>query len=406
MKLSLKNRLRLISLLPIIILFFITSYFVFTSYKNYKSAEQTQQKLSSNKKLGNLVNNISRERGMTVLYLGNSSASTFEALTQQRKIVDVLEAKYLNSVKNTPSLLKAAFKRMKAIRLAVDTHKTNFKEVYSNVYGDIENIAISELENISLGQRDNQINNYAAEYITFLKANKYTAAERDYISYAIAQMKPLTKANIDKWISLIANADALNYSSLRDENLIYKLNKIFISDDTKALFEDINSQRATILITAKSGTYSTKSAIWFAMLSEKINIISNAQDVLLTAIDERAVQVKTKALKILTIILGIWIISIILAILSFLLSNEITRNIHTLENILKRVAEDTNGGEVDSEINLHTTKGTQEAYELLENIIEQTKKDKELAQEASQAKSIFLANMSHEIRTPLIRTTT
>ncbi|MEJ2372872.1 MAG: hypothetical protein P8Y16_03610, partial [Sulfurimonas sp.] len=72
MQLGLKNRLRLISLLPIIILFSITSYFVYDSYENYRAAQLLQDRLAANKELNSLVNNISRERGMTVMYLGNS----------------------------------------------------------------------------------------------------------------------------------------------------------------------------------------------------------------------------------------------------------------------------------------------------------------------------------------------
>ncbi|MDX1296324.1 MAG: ATP-binding protein, partial [Sulfurimonadaceae bacterium] len=45
--------------------------------------------------------------------------------------------------------------------------------------------------------------------------------------------------------------------------------------------------------------------------------------------------------------------------------------------------------------------GTAQAYAALETVIEQTRRDKEFALEASEAKSMFLANMSHEIRTPL-----
>ena len=92
MQIGLKNRLRLISLFPIAILLSITSYFVYNSYKNYRSAQILQNKLSENRQLNLLVNNISRERGMTVMYLGKSSQNTLRSLLKQRKIVDKQEA--------------------------------------------------------------------------------------------------------------------------------------------------------------------------------------------------------------------------------------------------------------------------------------------------------------------------
>jgi signal transduction histidine kinase/CheY-like chemotaxis protein len=409
MQLGLKNRLRLISLLPIILLFSVTSYFVYDSYQNYVAAQQLQDRLSTNRELNELLNNISRERGMTVIYLGNSSPNTLKSLVKQRKIVDTLSVKYLQSVKNTTTphdreaanKLEAALQEIKKIRSRVDEHKTNFEEVFKTVYGKAESIAIKELESITSAQVDNQINEYAQKYIAFVRANQFTTAERDYISYTIAKSTPLEEEDINKWISLIAKADAFSYDTLKEKSLVEKLDQIFKNEDAQELFEDINNERAQILIAASSGEYETNAGVWFAMLSEKTNLIFKAEDTLLTTMDERAITIKTDALQFLAITLTVWFVSIILAILGFLLSNEIARNILSLENVLKRAEQDTVDSIEHSNINLQTAQGTEEAYHLLENIIEQTRKDKQAAQEASEAKSMFLANMSHEIRTPL-----
>jgi len=93
MQLKLKNRLKLISLLPISILFSVTSYFVYDSYTNYQSAQVLHEELVENRLLSELVDNISRERGMTVMYLGNKSKNTFNSLEQQRIVVDKIQDK-------------------------------------------------------------------------------------------------------------------------------------------------------------------------------------------------------------------------------------------------------------------------------------------------------------------------
>jgi len=419
MQLGLKNRLRLISLFPIIILFSITSYFVYDSYKNYRAAQLLQDKLSANRELNELVNNISRERGMTVMYLGNSSPNTLKSLIKQRKIVDEKEARYVEHIKANDVLhdhslgeikchtcqnldaLEVALKQIKETRKLVDEHKTTFEDVYQNVYGVAQKIAIKQLEEIIQNQVDSKINSYSSTYISFVSANEYTAAERDFISYAIARSTELQEDELNRWISLIAKADAFAYETIQDKELKAKLDELFKNEDTIELLEDINAERATILSSASTGEYETNPGIWFAMLSEKVNILSDAENVVLAAMDARAVAVKNEALKILTITLSVWAVSIVLGVLGFLLSNEIARNIKNLEDVLRRVAQDTNEGDDFIDINLHTAKGTAEAYSLLERIIEQTRLDKESAQEASEAKSMFLANMSHEIRTPL-----
>jgi len=404
MQIGLKNRLRLISLFPIIILISITSYFVYNSYENYKAAQLLQDKLSSNRELNNLLRNVSRERGMTVMYLGNSSPNTLKSLLKQRKIVDQQEALYFQHLKaqgQSNDALLQAMRSIKHSRTLVDTHQSTFKDIYSKIYGKTEQIIIKKIETITSNQLDSKINAYASVYISLVHANAYTADERDFISYTLARSTEMDEEEINKWLSLIAKADAINYYNIKNETLETKLNELFKNDDALELFDDLNTERAAILIAASSGEYETNPGVWFAMLSEKSNLISEGENLLLSAMDARAVKVKTEALQFLTITLTIWLISIILAILGFLLSNEIAKNIQNLENVLRKVAEDTNESDKAIDINLHTAKGTEEAYSLLEKIIEQTKQDKEAAQEASEAKSMFLANMSHEIRTPL-----
>ena len=80
MQLGLRNRLRVISLLPILILFTLASYYVYHSYSSYKGATQLQVRLEGNKQLNDLINNLSRERGMTVMYMGNASPATLKSL--------------------------------------------------------------------------------------------------------------------------------------------------------------------------------------------------------------------------------------------------------------------------------------------------------------------------------------
>lgn len=411
MQLGLKNRLRLISLFPIIVLFSITSYYVYNSYANYKAAQVLQDKLSENRQLNQLINNISRERGMTVMYLGNSSPNTLRSLTKQRAMADDKERAFLklNASKQIAKeasdtqvkALRSLLNKIKRSRGLVDEHKTNFKEIYEDVYGVAQHTAIKQLEEITLNQLDPEINTYAAEYIALVRANEYTAAERDFISFAIARSTELEEGEINKWISLIAKADAINYDALKNKKLIAELNGVFKTEDAMELFEDINTERTNILAAAATGEYETTPGVWFTMITEKGNMISIAEDLLLTAMDNRAVTVKSDALQIFAITLTIWLVAVILAILGYLLSNEIAQNIKNLEEVLVRVAEDTNEVEENIDINLHTAQGTSQAYDLLEKIIEQTRKDKLSAQEASEAKSMFLANMSHEIRTPL-----
>ena len=104
---------------------------------------------------------------------------------------------------------------------------------------------------------------------------------------------------------------------------------------------------------------------------------------------------------------GTIILILILTIVGFLAGEELKNNTKNLEDILTNSiieAEDLydeSGMSLYKDIDLKTKKGMDNAYMLIETLIENAKADKIQALEANASKSLFLANMSHEIRTPL-----
>ncbi len=421
MNIGLKNRLRLISLFPILILFSIASFYVYNSFLSYQGANELKHRLNENKKVNNLVTNLSRERGMTVMYLGNSSPTTHKSLTAQRDIVTSTLNKYIAHVKSDEELhdhskgvsscgacndvknAKKLIADLKEFRPKVDKQEVEFDEVFYDMYGAYQNKMIQHLERLTDYGFDEEISTLASVYLNFVQAKEYTAAERDYISYALARSTKLDSEELNVWLTLLGKADAISYDAINDTLVKSKLNALFKNEDNQELIEDITIERADILQAIKDGLYATQSGIWFTMLSEKVNVIDDAEKIVLNAMDARAIKVQAQAIQILTVSFSVWIVSLLIGILGFLLSNDIAKNIKNLELVLVRVAEDTadDDSTLDRKINLDTAKGTSQAYKLLESIIDQTREDKLAAQDASEAKSMFLANMSHEIRTPL-----
>ena len=416
MKLGLKNRLRLISLFPILILFSLTSYYLYDSYKDYQNAQQLQDKLVQNKLLNAVIGNVARERGMTAMYLGHPTNSILKSLQQQRKVVDTKTKAYLQHIKDTMAqhedqkavlqknyrTIENSLKTIKAARKLVDQKKIKFKKVFTEIYSKVQQKAITQLAQLTEEQTDQQINELYSIYISMVNAKEYSGIERGYMSYIISRSSKLADSDLNKWISVIGKADSINYKTLHNTQLLQKLNTLFENEDAKELFEDINTERTSIISNSRKSKYDISSGVWFTMHSEKINIISQAEDLLLQAMDKRAQVIQEDALQFLVINLTVWLVSILLAIFGYFLSNEIARNIKNLEDVLSRALEDSSDVHMQNvDIDLQTAQGTAEAYNLLERIIENTRRDKEVAMEASEAKSMFLANMSHEIRTPL-----
>ena len=416
---ALKNRLRLISLFPILILFALASYYVFTAYSSYQAAKVLQAKLDENVYLNELIRNLSRERGMTVMYLGNQSETTKKSLIAQRDIVDEKLAAFDEHLSHNELLhdhsgkvdcqacksqktIDEHFKVIAEKRAEVDAAELEFEDIYDTIYGQAEAQVMNELRTIGAFKVDPNIASLASAYINILEAQHFTGDERDFISYALARATRFDAEELNVWITLIGKADSINYDGIQNSEIKDALSLIFNDEDNAELFEDITTERAEIMQAVNDGLYATESGIWFTMLSEKINLLSDAEKLIIDAMGARSNTVQENAIQVLSIAVAIWIASLLLAFLAIVLSNDIARNIKNLESVLNRVAEDTSDEEdLAHKINLDTADGTAQAYALLESVIDQTKQESEKAMEASEAKSMFLANMSHEIRTPL-----
>ena len=97
----------------------------------------------------------------------------------------------------------------------------------------------------------------------------------------------------------------------------------------------------------------------------------------------------------------------ILLIIGYFVGKELSNNSLNFQEILEQSMLDSediydkSGISLTKTIDLKSKQGVQNAYKLIETLIENAKSDKQEALEANASKSLFLANMSHEIRTPL-----
>jgi hypothetical protein len=251
MHFGLKNRLKLISLLPISILFSITSYYVYNSYNDYKAAKQLHVRLDQNKYINEIIGNVARERGMSAMYLGDTTQNVLQSLHEQRKVVDEKITIYLEHAKkeqitdtNTKHkeklnsnindvLLSVA--KIKSIRSLIDEKKVEFNEMFINTYTQSQIKFIQLLEKITNKEIDNEINELYSLYISMVNAKEASGIERGHISYILSRSTPLSSEDLNKWISIIGRADALNYERIQNEELVNKLNAIFQTTEQRTV---------------------------------------------------------------------------------------------------------------------------------------------------------------------------
>ena len=153
---TIRNRLKLIGMVPITLLILLSSYFFITSYLNFEKANALKTTLKNNAILDKALTDIGKERGLTALYLGSDKKEFAAPVEKQRSTMDKVskslqtdlitkDATYLpwlldllgekNQAQSTQyKQLLTNLAALPATRKKVDTETVEFKTVFFTDY--------------------------------------------------------------------------------------------------------------------------------------------------------------------------------------------------------------------------------------------------------------------------------
>ncbi|WP_456452933.1 nitrate- and nitrite sensing domain-containing protein [Hydrogenimonas sp.] len=403
MQVGIRSKLKLISLLPILLLLGFASYFLYQSTTNYLKGQVFSERMAYSAIVNDLATQLAKERGMTSIYIASGGKKIKDSLANQRKVVDKEAQRFKAYLAEHPdikpaNLVVSLLGMLHQKRQQIDALQLSFDQAFFNYYTSLIKALLDEIDKATSVGLNNEITNEAKAFISFAKAKEASGIERGFMSYILTRYTKMSDEELRKWIHYIGKADTYEYSFIGDLALKQRIKHILENEEAKETFDELAEARTEILHSINDGYYTIDPTLWFNLNTEKISILVEAQKAIMASLHEKAAATLQEQMYIAVASGALWIIAIILAIIGFIVSREITQNIRNLETILQNVAESTNQ-KVD--INLDTPEGTAKAYALLQAIIEETRREQQRAEEASEAKSLFLANMSHEIRTPL-----
>lgn len=429
---TIRNKLKLAGLVPIVILILLAGSFFVTSYLNFENANALKTTLKNNAKLAEMLSEVGKERGLSGLYIGNRQKEFFDLLKNQREAFDtsfeelknnlIVENKFyfpaiVNFFDQDRQFGQSAYRallldieQIALIRKEVDSPDTDFQKIFFDEF--TAKISKPILENLL------QINRYAlnteiASLISTLSqlytAKENAGLERGFVSHYMTKKSSMSFEEITLWNQLKTKANLFDLSQIKDPILRYRLEEFFNSPEAKEILTNLDKTSAAIQMDADDGKYTQDVMDWFSLQTQKIALLAKAELIVSGRLWEKSESFLRQQLLLLIIGAAILFFGFILAYLGYTISRDITRNIQELEDILnKAVNEMKEGGQhlnsvtaAIENIELDTHKGTKEAYRFLEMLVETAKRDKFTALQANEAKSLFLANMSHEIRTPL-----
>ena len=422
------NRLKLISMLPIVLLFVISSYFLYLSYSKYYQANELKDIIKNNTYLNVVLTEIGKERGLTSTFIGsNNNAQVKNELQRQRVITDnaIARAKKSMIAINHNSFFSGLansktdydnqnifyhFKQLALIRKDIDSGKISFSNAFYKRYTDNITLPILNYQLlINKYKFDNEISSLITPLSQLYIATENCSLERDFVNYFLEKRIPLTQREIAFWNKVKIKSNTFSPEAISDDGLRAKILAILNSREYKNIEMEIENSYSKLQFHLDDGKFSIEPNKWSIIHDEKIKYFSKIQksieDMLFSKDDVFVFQ----NIVILIVAGFFWILALILTILGYKTGKEIANNIKSLEDILNNTVQEIESdhtfdapsiNEIKS-INLNTNQGIKEAYKFLELLIENARQDKIQALEANESKSLFLANMSHEIRTPL-----
>jgi len=429
---TIRNRLKLIGLVPITLLILLSSYFFITSYVNYEKANALKITLQNNALLNKALVDVGKERGLTSLYLGSDKTEFKDTVQKQRVLLDSRLKKLNTNLKtdNTsylPFVLKffsednqiqtnmyrellSKSSTLPEIRKMVDGENPEFKTIFFDKYtNNLATPIITNLLSIKNYALNTEISSLVSTLVQIYIAKENSGLERGFVSYFMTKKLSMSFDEIALWDEFKTKANIFDMKQVTNPILHKQLSDMLYSDESKETMSELAMTSSAIQTDIDNGDYAEEAMDWFALQTSKITLLSKAELIVSNTLWKKSDTFLQKQLLLLSIAAGIWLLSFILAYLGYTTSRDITRNIKELEDVLNKAVDEMKNSEHYSSddtmaienINLDTHEGTKEAYKFLDTLVETAKDDKVIALQANEAKSLFLANMSHEIRTPL-----
>ncbi len=429
---TIRNRLKLVAMVPIILLLLLSSYFFITSYLNFEKANALKTVLTNNAVLSKSLTAIGKERGLTALYMGSDRKVFGEPLAKQRKETDAsfsnlkrsLQTKdtsyipLLMSTLGQEKLLDTAryqkllgnLPKITNIRKDAETPGTAFNKVFFDGYTDtLANPTFNNLLQIKNFALNTEISSLVSTLTQIYTVKENAGLERGFVSYYMTKRSSMSFEEIALWDNFKTKANIFDIDEITNKELRQSINTVLSTPEAKEILSELAQTSSAIQTDVDNGDYAEEPIDWFRLQTQKITLFAKAELIVSDALWKKSEAYLQEQLTLLAIASAILILSLILAYMGYTTTQDITRNIKELEDVLNKAVDEMKSSDhylasdtaYIENIDLDTHEGTKEAYRFLETLVETAKEDKLTALQANEAKSLFLANMSHEIRTPL-----
>ncbi|QNM90922.1 methyl-accepting chemotaxis protein [Aliarcobacter cryaerophilus] len=285
-KLSIKQKLIAIMLIPLVIVILLAAKLAYDSYRSLENLKSLDKVVILSTKIGALVHETQKERGMTAGFIGSKGVKFKDELPRQREEVnkqiiflneflsDFDKSKYSDDfVKNLNSGLEK-LKDLQGVRNSVNSLNIS-APIAIAYYTDTNTLLLNTLGTIVKFSNSPNITKELGSYMNFLLSKERTGIERAVGTNTFAQNK-FTEGLKARFYTLIAEQTAYMdiFSKIASKDIVDFYLKTVVGKD----IEEVEKMRKIALFSNIEENFGVEPNYWFERITNKINLLKQVED--------------------------------------------------------------------------------------------------------------------------------
>ena len=285
-KLSIKQKLIAIMLIPLVIVILLAAKLAYDSYRSLENLKSLDKVVILSTKIGALVHETQKERGMTAGFIGSKGVKFKDELPRQREEVnkqitflneflsDFDKSKYSDDfVKNLNSGLEK-LKDLQGVRNSVNSLNIA-APIAMAYYIDTNTLLLNTLGTIVKFSNSPNVTKELGSYMNFLLSKERTGIERAVGTNTFAQNK-FTEGLKARFYTLIAEQTAYMdiFSKIASKDIVDFYLKTVVGKD----IEEVEKMRKIALFSNIEENFGVDPNYWFETITNKINLLKQVED--------------------------------------------------------------------------------------------------------------------------------
>ncbi|GAB1465831.1 hypothetical protein MASR2M54_13310 [Aliarcobacter cryaerophilus] len=285
-KLSIKQKLIAIMLIPLVIVILLAAKLAYDSYRSLENLKSLDKVVILSTKIGALVHETQKERGMTAGFIGSKGVKFKDELPRQREEVnkqitflndflsDFDKSKYSDEfVKNLNSGLEK-LKDLQGVRNSVNSLNIA-APIAIAYYTDTNTLLLNTLGTIVKFSNSPNVTKELGDYMNFLLSKERTGIERAVGTNTFAQNK-FTEGLKARFYTLIAEQTAYMdiFSKIASKDIVDFYLKTVVGKD----IEEVEKMRKIALFSNIEENFGVDPNYWFETITNKINLLKQVED--------------------------------------------------------------------------------------------------------------------------------